>query len=103
MNSTELQEKLNALNDKKRKLKTKSWFRAIQVVYGIVAILAEGLVVLLAFSAESDQQSGIFIWGTIIVVVLFWIIKKVGYYIMIGNVNIVQPDYEHTLEAKLKK
>ena len=102
MNSTELQEKLNALNDKKRKLKTKSWFRAVQVLYVTIAILSEGLVLLITFSDESNQQSSIFIWGTVIVFVLFWIIKKVGYYIMIGNVNIVQPDFEHTLEGKLK-
>lgn len=103
MNSTELQEKLNALNDKKLKLKTKPWFRAIQVLYGIVAVLAEGLVLLLTSLSESDQGWSIFIWGTVIVFALFWIIRKVGYYIMIGNVNIVEPDYEHTLEAKLKK
>jgi len=103
MNSTELQEKLNALNDKKHKLKTKSWFRAIQVLYATLAVLSEGLVLLLTSLADSDQQSSFFIWGTIIVFALFGIIRKVGYYIMIGNVNIVQPDYEHTLEAKLKK
>lgn len=102
MNSTELQEKLNALNGKKEKLKTKSWFRAVQVIYATLAIIAEGLVLLLTFSDESDQQFSIFIWGTAIVFALFWIIRRVGYYIIIGNENIVQPDYEHTLEAKLK-
>ena len=102
MNSTEIQEKLNAYNDKKQSLKTKAWFRVVQVIYALGAILAEGFVILLTYSLDSNQSS-VFVWGTVIVFIIFWIIKKVGYYIMIGDLKIIKPDFEHTLEAKLKK
>lgn len=102
MNSTELQEKINALKEKMDSLKSKPWFRAIQVVYILSAVLSGGFVILLGSAGDSNSQPSIFIWGTVVVIASFWTIKKVGYYIILGNVNTIKPEYKHTLEAKLK-
>lgn len=99
MNSTEIQEKLNALNARKSKLKTKVWFRLLEVVYWL-ALIISGLIVFVL--SISDQGFTTFFWGSIIVFIIFTIIKKVGYYIIIGNLETIKPDFEHTLNSKLK-
>jgi hypothetical protein len=78
------------LKAKKQKLKTKPWFRSLQVVYIVAVILAEGFVLII--SANVDDEAQLFIVGTIAVFILFLIIRKAGYYIILGNIDTTEPD-----------
>jgi hypothetical protein len=100
MNSTELQEKINSLNNKKENLKTKGWFRALEVLFFLSATIMVGFIILMSFAFESFS---VLFFGIIIIFILLKIIKKVGYYIILGSVSTVKPNYEETLEAKFKK
>jgi len=100
MNTTELQERLNTLADRKRELATKPWFRALQVIYACAFILAGGFVALIALSIQSLE---IFIIGAALTYGLFYSLRKVTYYIILGSAQTVKPDPEHLLENKFKK
>ncbi len=99
MNSTETQEKINTYNKQKAKLKNKIWFRFFVVIYWLVFIFFTGMVLILAISS-GDQEADFFFWGIMTVSVVFWIIKKVGYYIMLGSAKAIQPDEDQILKQK---
>jgi hypothetical protein len=84
-------EKSNVLNDKKQKLKTKPWFRTLQVVY-VAAIIMVWFSPLI-WGAGDNSYGDLIMW-TIFIFVIFWITRKVGYYIIIGNLDTIKSNKE---------
>lgn len=84
MNDTKIQENSN---NKKIELKSKIYFRILEVFYWL-ALLASILFALFVASimwVEWGYSS--LLWGTIIIFVFFTGLKKIGYYILIGNMK----------------
>jgi hypothetical protein len=99
MNSTERQERLNAIADRKRKLITRPWFRALQVAFILASIFFEVLIGLFAFALQSLDT---FIVGSAILCGIFYLIRAAAYYVFVGTLHTVEPQAEHLLETRLK-
>lgn len=94
MNSTEMQEKINAITERKNILKQKPWYRALEVVYSIAYVLGLLFVIVLSYSSGSFLTLVI---GGLIFLGIFKAIKSASDYIFVGSIDTVRPEKQHML------